>query len=403
MIISRNNILKTILLFFFTCQYSNTYAQTFTIPENPFPKPTGQYNVGTKEYLWIDNNRDDDLTADPNDKVHILIQVWYPTNDNSGIIHPYISTPEEFGDNTRYNILSNVKTNSYTNASLSNDNSKYPILIYSHGSGMSRFTNTFQAEELASHGYIIYGIDHSSNNHTQLYPDNMSTKNRKNVFYRKENENKFIDVMKNREVADRVILNYWAKDAAYVIDKIENNNNDHSNFFYGKLDIEKMGMYGYSLGGILTLQMCAQEKRIKAGINSDGGILGYVWKTGITQPFLFIEPTKTSFTEANLPEYYRDYEQYLFRDGIGTLRMETLLKNSNNDMYFLTIPNTKHNDFNDMSLFEAQQNELINVQLAHQIINDYTLSFFNKYLKNEDDNLFNSFPGKYKESKLEKK
>ena len=42
----------------------------------------------------------------------------------------------------------------------------------------------------------------------------------------------------------------------------------------GHLDLNKIGVFGMSPGGTATCQACLQDKRIKAGINMDGGILG---------------------------------------------------------------------------------------------------------------------------------
>lgn len=397
--------IKTLIVLF-TSIFSNIYSaisQEFVIPTEPFPIPTGQYNVGTKEYLWIDESRDENLTPDETDKVHILIQVWYPTEDESGVKQSYISKPDEFGNNTLYNNLQSVKTNAFVDASLSNQEKKYPVLVYSHGAKMSRFTNTFQAEHLASHGYIVFGIDHPSFNQTTLYPDGMSTKELKNFVEFSEEQDKYLNVINEHEVFDRGIVQYWAKDVSFVIDNIEKINKEELNFFYDKFDTEHLGMYAYSLGGILTLQMCAQDARIKAGVNSDGNILGYVWKTGINQPFLFIKPNKTMSTKEEVESHGQDYEAYLFGQQISKLREDFLLKNSYNEMYFLTIQDTKHNNFNDMALFETQEDNLIEVHLAHKIINDYTLSFFNKYLKSDDNSTMSTFPGKYKKASLDRK
>ncbi|HEY7547712.1 MAG TPA: hypothetical protein VID27_22635, partial [Blastocatellia bacterium] len=50
----------------------------------PFSPPTGPFAVGTHEYLWIDQNRDEPFTKDTADRRHLLARVWYPAEATPG-------------------------------------------------------------------------------------------------------------------------------------------------------------------------------------------------------------------------------------------------------------------------------------------------------------------------------
>jgi hypothetical protein len=80
------------------------------------------------------------------------------------------------------------------------------------------------------------------------------------------------------------------------------------------------------------------------------------------------------------------------------LKMFHLYDNLKGDKYNLNIKNAKHQDFSDKPLLKAENpivSEIIDSlnpgefgtndpNLNNKIINDYTLEFFNKYLKNQD-------------------
>src|SRR5512139_3182028 len=49
-----------------------------------FPRPKGPYAVGTHEYLWVDQKREEPFTKDPADRRHLLARVWYPADPVTG-------------------------------------------------------------------------------------------------------------------------------------------------------------------------------------------------------------------------------------------------------------------------------------------------------------------------------
>jgi predicted dienelactone hydrolase len=53
-----------------------------------------------------------------------------------------------------------VLSHSIANAPLLKAHRPFPVLIFSHGFGESSVTYSAQLEDLASHGYVVFGIDH---------------------------------------------------------------------------------------------------------------------------------------------------------------------------------------------------------------------------------------------------
>jgi dienelactone hydrolase len=53
--------------------------------------------------------------------------------------------------------------------------------------------------------------------------------------------------------------------------------------FFGRPDLTRIGMLGWSFGGATSLQMSRDDPRVKAAVNYDGDLFGDVraaWSTG---------------------------------------------------------------------------------------------------------------------------
>src|ERR1051326_671697 len=127
------------------------------------PKPSGSFVVGTVIYNWTDVTRDDIVTEAPNDKRQITVQLWYPSQSEQGAQRaPYMPelTVLRSAFKQGADQFEKVQTNSFLQTKLSNSQHKYPVIIFSHGMGVPRSWYTMLMEELASHGYIVAGIDH---------------------------------------------------------------------------------------------------------------------------------------------------------------------------------------------------------------------------------------------------
>ena len=57
---------------------------TGCIPFNNPPEPSGKNNIGTQSMELVDSNRLEWFTDNPDDLRRIMIQIWYPTDENQG-------------------------------------------------------------------------------------------------------------------------------------------------------------------------------------------------------------------------------------------------------------------------------------------------------------------------------
>ena len=79
------------------------------------------------------------------------------------------------------------------------------------------------------------------------------------------------------------LVQAWSSDMGFAVDQLERlNASDVSGRFLGRLEMQRLGVFGHSLGGAEALQFCHDDSRCKAGIDIDGAPFGSVVREGVT-------------------------------------------------------------------------------------------------------------------------
>ena len=400
-----------------------------TIKISPsLPKPSGNYSVGATSYHFTDPEREEIYTEDPDDKRELMVRVWYPSEKVlGGKRAPYFSESSP-GENPLGAIA--IATNSIINAPVAQTESGYPVLLFSHGFATPPEFNTINAEELASQGYVVATINHTYESSVSVFPDgrvitisqffNAAIEDQLESLNKNLNQNSNENLHNSEPLISSKILEIFkqsvgvrAKDAQFVLDKLEEiNGKDPSGLLTGKLDLDRVGMFGYSLGGATSAQTLLQDERFKAGINLDGGLFINGVDESLNQPFMFMNNGvmgTDNTSEAQLPEAQLQDFINKQQDLINKLR-KPFFQNLQSDGYDVTIRGTNHSYFSDipivltalknaeLPLGELGQLEVedlidianphpINPERATQIINDYIVAFFDQYLKNQESSL----------------
>ena len=382
-----------------------TLASCIQVAE--LPEPTGNNPIGITYLSFTDQSRPEIFTSDPTDNREITVKAWYPAEPvKDAKMAPYIKNAEEIVPmfNLPTSII-NVKTHSKLDLPVSQAQKTFPVLLFSHGWGEHFSQNTVLMEELASHGYIVFSIAHHYEAKFSFYPDghfitiNDSSERFLEIMDKQRNPEAFAVFEKMRkaksyeeqeavfrqsnELMPTLMVespHIWADDISFLIDELENINQDNS-IFSGKMNLEQIGVFGMSMGGIASGHVCITDKLCKAGINMDGGIYGDFLDTTISQPFMFMSS-----------ERYRGYDN-IFSDHV------------NNSVYTITIHGADHYNFHDMSILDPSFSRLgeIDGHRMLKIMNEYTLAFFDKHLKGEDSGLLNGPSSEYPEVEIKVK
>jgi len=169
-------------------------------------------------------------------------------------------------------------------------------------------------EELASNGYFVFSVAHPYEAIATVYPDGrvapvsrerlraVEAEDRAaSTLYQQymrtfeqplantaERETLFRRYLEAAPILDESLRN-WTADTRFVLDELERmSRGERQNHFARKLDMERVGIFGMSFGGATAGQVCAVDRRCKAGLNIDGLQRGDLLDNPPTQPFMFM-------------------------------------------------------------------------------------------------------------------
>jgi len=354
------------------------------LPIPRIPTPSGEYQIGTQIFELVDESRLE-LYSGKDEARRFMIQVWYPANvkptdeqapwmENAKIFAPaiatYIDLPSYFLDH-----LTLTKIPAYKNADVASTNEGFPIILFSHGWNGFNAQNAGQALELASRGYVVVGIQHTYGAVTTVFPDGTIAPNNPRALPERGDD-------PNYEEVARILVDQWAGDMAYTLDFLTSNGSE--NPFAGKLDLERVGVYGHSTGGGAAIQFCGTDTRCKAVLGMDPfmrPVSAEVIANGVAQPSFFM------FSQAWADDKNTPSSKLFF----------IFIPNAGDNLGVISINGTKHFDFSDLPLFSPIAPQLglkgpLNGKRVAEIVNSYLVDFFELTLKGKSTDLFTTNP-----------
>ena len=358
-------------------------ALPILLPVPLIPSPSGPYQVGTRIYELTDESRNE-LYSGKDESRRFQIQIWYPADVAStdkpaqwmaraDIYAPAISKdilelPPFFLDH-----LALVDVPAYKESMVEQISDGFPVILFSHGWNGFNAQNTGQALELASHGYVVVGVQHTYGAVITVFDDGTIAKNNPNALPSGVPDDEY-------EIAAQKLVGQWAGDLAFALDFLQAQNEDANSPFGQTLDFSRVGVYGHSTGGGAAIQFCGTDNRCKALLGQDP----------------FMQPVSYQVLENGVaqPSYYM-FSQ-VWHDRVGSLnnRLFDSFSSNSTDVYgAVYIEGTDHYDFADLPLLSPLAPQLglkgpINGKRVTIIVDDYLLSFFNKALKGVPTDLF---------------
>ena len=236
------------------------------LPVFDFPAPTGAYPVGTMTLHLVDSSRREAFSSDPAAHRELMVKVWYPAAV-PGRGGPYIAPAATTLTNSH---LALVRTHAIDSAAFSNQMPAWPILIFAPSWNGGKEQNTFQAEELASNGFIVAGMDHPYGSKVTVFPDGRVIRTR---LYNWLDLSSDEALLRSRSVVEGQ-LRIRSHDAIFVLDSLLQMNHQSRGWLAGKVDPDRIGIFGHSFGGAVAAQVCWLDRRFRAGINMDGSMFG---------------------------------------------------------------------------------------------------------------------------------
>lgn len=396
-----------------------TIALIHEFPINPLPKPSGQYAVGVRTFEIDDASRKGVFQAKPDEPRRLLVRVWYPAGHVAGRQPATYFTDAEAKSTARsigslvgfepfFTYIRHVRTNSYTDAPLLPGAANLPVVIYSHGYTSHLNQNTVLMEELASHGYIAYSIQHTYDstdtafpnddvapmdiNLTQATADEPGRPSQADAFGGDTLDKRFESMLAFQEFAlksgSRIATQstkVWMADRKFLHDTLQNAPPQSIADIARAGNLAKVGELGMSFGGAIAGEACMRDTRCGAGVNMDGGNFPFsAADADEPVPFLMLHSD---------PAYlYREMERPVPATGPRSFnefsyeRIATA--GSRPDVYRLSIKDMQHLGMSDSSLFvgDTVKSVIFGDASAANMIgaqNDLIRGFLDKHLRGQ--------------------
>ncbi|HKR58412.1 MAG TPA: hypothetical protein VJS64_01665 [Pyrinomonadaceae bacterium] len=371
-------------------------SQNASAEEILLPTPTGPYRVGRASFHRIDTSRPETFTEDPKDHREVLFHIWYPAEPTGGTVAPYVDPlPDDEISRKSYTFagfepLMKTRSHAFTGVKVSSSRRRYPVIFFSHGLLRVAAHYTTFLENLASHGYIVVGVDSPFFSSALKMPDGRIIQNKSQRYQRQ-----------GAREEEAVIQ---AQDLIFVLNELERlNKTDIDIGLAGRFDLRHVGVFGHSRGGFTAPHACLLDSRFRACLNLDGySLTPAVMEQGIRQPYMHIEemapwlPPPTD-EELRTASQTREEANKAARD--AEQRREKTFSKMSSGVYLVTVKGAMHNSFSDMPFIapERYSNIEINAERALTITNAYLLAFFDRYLRGQPQSLLSdsapvSFP-----------
>ncbi|MER5647421.1 alpha/beta hydrolase [Streptosporangium sp. NPDC002524] len=238
------------------------------------PTPTGPHPIGTTTLHLTDTSRPDPWNPDI-DARELKVTLWYPTRQRDGQRSLYMTAKEaelllkDSGLSTApYDTLSRTRTNAVKDAAPSGR--KLPLVVLSPGFTKPMSTLTSLAEDLASRGYVVAGIDHTYESYATTLSDGRIAE--------------CLACDSNTDPGFGTgLVQGRAADVSFVLDELPSKWDGS-----GLIDRSRIAMVGQSIGGAAAIATMVKDPRIRAGIDMDGTGYARIPKSGLSRPFMFL-------------------------------------------------------------------------------------------------------------------
>lgn len=344
------------------------------------PTPDGAHAVGTTVRHLVDSTRGD--LRGGTGRRSLAVQLWYPAADtgrgsarylpDTGLLEAMRARGYAGLDSAEIGRLRGVWTHAAWNVPV-RPGPALPVLVLSHGHGMSRTQYAALAAALASRGYLVAAVDHPygglavhPGGRVLALPDDPA------------------DLTQDSVLARRAVE--WAQDASFVLDQLARPGSALGASVGATADVARAGMVGHSFGGAAALEACRLDARFRACANLDGFPFGPVRGAGPGGPTLVLlsDPRPT---DAELAARGRTRAQWT---AMGRQRFAdfsaVFARRPDLPAFVAEIHGTGHHSFSDApfvapSLLTRWGGRLLAPERAQQVVVAYLAAFFDAHLR----------------------
>jgi dienelactone hydrolase len=265
--------------------------------------------------------------------------------------------------------LSTVRTNAVSDAAPAGRQGSLPLVVLSPGFTSPRSTLTALAEDLASHYYVVAGIDHTYESYATAFPDGRVT-----TCLARE--------APRRDRGEKVVAGR-AADVSFVLSELTGAHPPSPGA--ALIDPSRIAMAGHSIGGAAAISAMLADSRVRAGIDLDGTTHARIPDHGLSRPFLFLGK-QSNYTPGS---------------GGAVTTWESDWKLLTGWKRWLLVVGAMHASFTDLALLADQSGIDIGAGLpgarSVDITRAYVRAFFDQHLRSEPQALLDQPSPRYPE------
>jgi predicted dienelactone hydrolase len=337
-------------------------------PGPALPVPTGPHPVGVSVLHLVDAAREDPWV--PGRPRELMVSVWYPARTDDGDLMPYATAEESRLTLRELNItgvpddvLTTVRTHARVEPPPARRTAgRRPLVVLSPGFNHPRWFLTGVAEDLASRGYVVAGVDHTYEAPAVTFPDGRVARC---VFCR--------DSVPRPDFP--TVAGHRVRDVSFVLDRLTGPRPAwrHASI----IDSRRIAMVGHSMGGAAAVRALSADPRVRAAVNLDGTL----------QPTLTADvhrPVLLFGAEERRPENTASWTRS-WPHLTGWAR-------------WLTVVGTTHSSFTDLAPLGAQAGiavQPLDGAVCAEITRAYVAAFLDRHLRHRPQPLLDGPSPRY--------
>jgi type 1 glutamine amidotransferase/dienelactone hydrolase len=320
----------------------------------------GPYPVGVRTLVLADRSREDALTGGPRT---LVTEIWYPAVEAARGGRPATFSEffgrhqeaagafvERFGGSLE-EVNRRFETVAVRDAGLRPG--RYPLLVFSHGNGGVRHQNVFQMDHLASHGYVIASPDHTGNAGLTPLPERAVPYDRRG---------------RGQSARDRPL------DVSFIIDELLARDGEEGHWLRGAVDRERIGILGHSFGGFTACRAVESDPRVKAILPMT---VAYGGPTSVPVLVMLAGRDRTMGEAGN------NLARLYYLSCTGPKHLVTLRRGGHFSFTDMDRINPAFGD--GIGADRKSSEEFLAIGRAKQLINAYSLAFFERYLRGDQE------------------
>jgi len=209
-----------------------------------------------------------------------------------------------------------------TNAAISTEK-KWPVIVFSHGLGCSRFAYSQICADLASHGFVVAATEHRDGSSCMSF--HMENGNKTLIPHRRILDGEKEYLVRNEQLKHRV---REVKDTLSLLIDLNNGKdvknvlkeeNYRTEIFKDRLDVSNPILTGHSFGGVTSLLTLNEDSRFQRGIVLDS--------------WLF--PIRDEVFQPRQPLVFINTESFMNKNNIARMKMFMTEPDLERRMFFI--------------------------------------------------------------------